>query len=262
MTAAASDVAIASASSPATAGVAIASKPPTIHTFRVVTSLKMTRQRYDGCLAMETPKAAEVRRILDRYLIEVVEAYDLCPWARPARLGDEVAVGILWGAPTPEVWVERVKVELARPRTRVVMILAPELALALGELRAVRDQVTARIPGTGVAHFHPDATLDLATPARLVPFTRRSPDPLLQVVPLAILDTVRSGPTMLERLQQAQAMGGHAAPPRLDVSERIAATNHVTVSAQHVAITAVLDDIARDRAASYARVGISACRSP
>ena len=41
----------------------------------------MTRRRYDGCVT----RAAEVRRILERYLVEVVERHALCPWARSAR---------------------------------------------------------------------------------------------------------------------------------------------------------------------------------
>jgi hypothetical protein len=217
----------------------------------------MTRHRQDGCSGKESTKSAEVRRILDRYLIEVVEAYDLCPWARPARLAGEVAIGILWGTPTVDAWIELARTELARPHTRVAMIVAPELSIDQAGLRAIRDEATTRIPTTGVAHFHPAAALDLGSPARLVPFVRRSPDPLLQLVPLAILESVRTVRPTIDLLLQAQILGGRAAMPREDIADRIAATNHATVTAQQAEITAVLDDIARDRAASYARVGIS-----
>src|SRR5262245_7666814 len=124
-------------------------------------------------------KAAEVRRILDRYLVEVVERYELCPWARVAREGGELAVAILWGAPALAAWVAAAEELLAQPATRVAMVVAPELAIAPGELRALRDAVATRVPSAGVADFHPEAALDLATPARLVPFLRRAPDPLL-----------------------------------------------------------------------------------
>ena len=205
-------------------------------------------------------KSAEVRRILDRYLVEVVEAYELCPWAKAARLAGEITVDIVWGAPSIDAWVDAGVIALARPSTKVAMIVAPELAIDREALRVVRDEVAARIPTAGVAHFHPEAELDLASPPRLVPFVRRALDPLLQLVPLAILDAVRSPPPAADRAQQAQILGGRASPPREDVASRIARANHTTVSAHHAAIIATLDAIADDRRAAYARAGINTCR--
>lgn len=204
----------------------------------------------------EARRRAEVMRVLDRYLVEVVERYQLCPWARSAREGGELAADIVWGTPTLDDWLARAQRLLAQPATRVAMVVAPELAITLPALRAVREQVAARIPGAGVAEFHPDARLDLTSPARLVPFTRRSPDPLLQLVPLTLLESVRAAPPVAARSHQAQMLGGHVPPPRADTPDRIAAANHATVAAAHAAITATLDDIALDRARSYARAGI------
>lgn len=204
----------------------------------------------------EDRRRAEVLRLLDRYLVEVVERYQLCPWARAAREGGEVAADVVWGTPTLDAWIDRAQRLLARPATRVAMVIAPELAITPPALRAVRDLVAARIPGAGVAEFHPDARLDLTSPARLVPFARRAPDRLLQLVPLALLDSVRAAPPVAGRAHQAQMLRGHAPPPRADTADRIAAANHATVAAAHAAITATLDDIALDRACSYARVGI------
>jgi len=196
-------------------------------------------------------KSAEVRRILDRYLVEVVEAYDLCPWAKSARLAGEVTVEIVWGTPSLDAWADAATRALAQPTTRVAMIVAPELAIDRDAFAGVRDAIAARIPTAGVADFHPDAPIDLGSPARLVPFTRRAPDPLLQLVPLAILDAVRGAPPVAERSQQAQILGGHAAAPREDVAARIARANHATVTANAEAIIAILDDIAADRRAAY-----------
>jgi hypothetical protein len=202
-------------------------------------------------------RAAEVERILHRYLVEVVERYDLCPWARPARLGGELAIGVVWGTPAPEVWVAEARSLLGRPETRVAMIVAPELAGPPSALRAIRDHVAAHVREAGIAEFHPDAALDLTTPARLVPFLRRAPDPLLQLVPFALLDPVRTPPMpVLDRLHQAQMLGGLCAPPRADIADTIAGANHATVLRHRDEITAALDAIAADRAASYARVAI------
>jgi hypothetical protein len=195
-----------------------------------------------------------VLRVLDRYLVEVVEAYDLCPWARPARLNGELAVGILWGEPALAEWIAAAEALLARRGVLVAMVVAPEFS---GRLRDTRDRVCAAIPSAGVADFYPDAPLDLSTPARLVPYLRRSPDPLLQLVPLALLDAVRGPPPTAGLARQAQILGGRAAPDRGDVADRIAADNHARVSANPAALAALFESIAADRARSYARVGIS-----
>ena len=200
--------------------------------------------------------SAEVLRILDRYLIEVVERYDLCPWARSARLGGEVGVTIVWGTPSLEDWVSAAEALLARPIVRVAMVVAPELAVTPAELRALRNRVVTRLPQAGIADFHPEAVLDLATPARLVPFLRRAPDPLLQLVPLSLLGTVRAPPPARDLAEQARLLEGLGPPPRADIAERIAAANHATAVRHMAEITAALDAIAADRAAAYARAGL------
>jgi hypothetical protein len=207
-------------------------------------------------------RTAEVRRLLDRYLVEVVEAYGLCPWAKPARLAGEIAVDVVFGAPDAAAFAAAATALLARPETRVAMVVAPELVADAGALSAIRDRVAALIPTAGVADFHPHVQLDLASPARLVPFLRRSPDPMLQLVPLAILDNVREAPPIADRAMQAQILGGAAPAPRAGAADRIAADNHATVTAQAEAMALRLADIAADRTRSYARVGITSggCR--
>ncbi|HWU89902.1 MAG TPA: hypothetical protein VN253_21720 [Kofleriaceae bacterium] len=203
-------------------------------------------------------RSAEVLRILDRYLIEVVERYELCPWARAARLGGELGITIAWGTPAVEDWIAAAEELLASPAVRVAMVVAPELAIAPAELRALRDQVAAHLPQAGVADFHPVAALDLATPARLVPFLRRAPDPMLQLVPLALLAAARATTPPPDLAGQARLLGGHGAPPRGDVADRIAAANHATVTRHADQIAAALDAIAADRAAAYAHAAIRA----
>lgn len=204
-----------------------------------------------------TDRLAEVRRLLDRYLVEVVEAYNFCPWARQAREGGEIAVGVIWGrAPALAQWEATANELLARAATRVAMVVAPELAATPGELREIRETIARRVAHAGVAEFHPDGALDLATPPRLVPFVRRSPDPMLQLVPLALLDSVRSPVELPELSEQARLLGGVAVTEREDIADRIAVLNHNRVRRDLGALQAVLDDIAADRARSYPRVGI------
>ena len=199
--------------------------------------------------------------MLDRYIVEIVEEYDLCPWSRSARLGGEVAIDILWGTPTIDMWASAAETLLAKTGVRVAMVVAPELPCTSGELRTIRDEVSARVKNVGVAHFHPDAPLELATPPRLVPFLRRSPDPLLQLVPLALLDSLRTGTQVVTETElQAKMLAGTAVIPRDDVGDLIAEANHARVSRDAVAIQATLDDIRADRERSYARVKISTSR--
>ena len=201
-------------------------------------------------------KTAEVRRILDRYLVEVVERYELCPWARGAREGGELGIALLWGTPPFESWYRFSYGVLARPGVRVGMVIAPELDIAPSAFRALRDELAALHPDAGVADFHPDAALDLASPARLVPFLRRSPDPMLQLVPLELLANARAAPPALVRANQLRALAGRGEPPRGDVADRIAAANHAVVAEHAAAIERTLAAIAEDRRAAYARVGI------
>jgi len=198
-----------------------------------------------------------VLRLLDRYLVEVVETYELCPWARPARLNGELAVDVLWGQPTLAEWVASAEALLGRRGVLVAMVIAPELT---APLTPIRNRVAAAIKMAGVADFHPDAALDLATPARLVPFLRKSPDPLLQLVPLALLEAVRGAPPVIDLTNQAEILAGHAAAMRADIADRIAAETHARVSANPAALEMKFAELAADRERSYARVGINVSR--
>jgi hypothetical protein len=190
-------------------------------------------------------------------MVEIVEAYGLCPWAKPARLGGEVAVEVLWGTPAVDTWVTAAEALLARPETRVAMVVAPELAATPAELRRVRDEVGARISWAGVAHFHPDSPLDAATAPRIVPYLRRSPDPLLQLVPLSLLDAVRGAASEITRADQLKMLGDKAPAHRGDVADMIAIDNHARVVGAADEVAAVLADIAADRRRSYAAAGIT-----
>ncbi len=208
-------------------------------------------------MVASSEKLAEVLRVLDRYLVEVVEAYGLCPWARQARLGGELAVQVLWGQPELAEWQAAAHELLARPATRVAMVVAPELGETTGGLRGTREQVARIVKTAGVAEFHPDGTQDAGNAARLVPYLRRSPDPLLQFVPFSILESVRSSTALTDLAAQAQLLGGVSTAPREDIGDRIAETNHARVTKDLGSFDATLDDIAADRRRSYARVGIT-----
>jgi len=207
------------------------------------------------------PRIAEVHRLLDRYLVEVVEAWSLCPWAYNARTHGELHVEIHWGA-TGELAAacELARRGLAAPGARVVMLVFPELAGGVRAIEALRNGVALRLPEAGVAAFGPHGAADLSSPAKLVPLLRRSPDPMLQLVPFTILDELRQQFQPMAppaRNAQALALAGHGAPPPPSMIDGIARRNHAVVAPDGAAqLQRALDDIARDRAVSYLRSGI------
>lgn len=205
----------------------------------------------------ERAGADQVIRLLERYLVEIVERYNLCPWARNARQHGEVSIEVVWGTPDSATWIGAARHALGRPGAVVAMVIAPELSSDRWGMHQIRNDVAAALPWAGVAEFHPEAELDLASPARLVPFTRRSPDPMLQLVPLEVLRSVRASPPALDLVEQAQVLGGRIIPQRRDAADRIAATNHATVGAAADAMLATFADIAADRERSYAAAGIT-----
>lgn len=217
---------------------------------------KQTRAQPEG-----DPRAAEVHRLLDRYLVEVVEAWSLCPWAYNARIHGELHVEIHWGA-TGELAAacELARRGLAAPGARVVMLVFPELAGGVRAIEALRNGVAQRLPEAGVAAFGPHGAFDLSSPAKVVPLLRRSPDPMLQLVPFTILDDLRQQFQPIEppaRNAQALALAGHGAPPPPSMIDGIARRNHAVVAPDGAAqLQRALGDIAQDRAASYPRAGI------
>jgi hypothetical protein len=222
----------------------------------------------------------QVRRILNRYLVEVVEYFGLCPWARAARENAEIAIEVvIGGTPTKRrgqygddglaaALEQRVLVAAAQlialPTTKLAIVVVVDPQCDRIALRELRTKATAAIPSAGVADFHPDAEADFATPARLVSFLRRAPDPFLQLVPFAILDAVRGGVQTVDRAAQlallaTKGAGSPVALPREDIGDVIAARNHARLAPDRGAeMLAVLEDIENDRERSYQTVGLLA----
>ncbi len=220
----------------------------------------------------------QVRRILNRYLLEVVESFGLCPWARAARENAEIAIAVVIGTPPSRrrgqygddglsLMVEQQALAagaqlIALPATKLAIVVVVDPQCDRIALRELRTKASAAIPSAGVADFHPDADADFATPARLVAFLRRAPDPFLQLVPFAILDAVRGGVQTVDRAAQLALLatkptGCPMALPREDIGDVIAARNHARLAPDRgVEMLAILEDIEADRERSYQAVGL------
>jgi hypothetical protein len=216
-------------------------------------------------------RTREVVRIYERYAREVVERFDFCPWAARARRDGAARPLVLFQPDLADLSASLAAIdELDRARSLSVgFLIYPCVTAARLDfehfVRKLRQADRERCdPGQipfAMAAFHPHAAPDLSDPDRLVPFVRRSPDPTIQLVRREALESVRgdasSGTALVEVWMLSPA--GLAAPQKEGVRERIAQNNLETVL-EHGAptIEAVLADIAADRAASYARLGLPA----
>lgn len=210
----------------------------------------------------------EALRLFRRYQLEIVEGLKLCPWAERTRterrLGERV---VHTAAPDEEAALAAVSALAEEPRVEIGIVLFPRLGLAAPEFERFVSRLgaldAARRPlGTtpfAMAAFHPDAMADTSDAERLIPFLRRTPDPTIQLVRQGALERVRDGfnegtqfidITVLATLDLTR-------DDTLPLRERIARANLRMVKKLGVAeVERRLAAIARDRAETYARLGV------
>jgi hypothetical protein len=196
----------------------------------------------------ESALVAEALRLNARYVEEVVIGWDLCPWAAQAwREGAVTRRVLVEPAPDPVAVLAFLDEIAAQPPTSIGLCVCPRVALdeaAWGTFaeRVRRADRARRPPGAAapflLAAFHPQAGGE-ASAARnagaLVPFIRRTPDPMLQLVRASLIEALGQGAR--------------------DVSGQIARANFETVGTRTpAALDAAIRDIRRDRDASYARL--------
>jgi hypothetical protein len=208
----------------------------------------------------------EVLRVNSRYLDEVVQAFDFCPYARGAREAEQVARTVILdgepGAATAAA-LEAIASHAARTETVIGLLIFPRLAVDPDGfdrfVNGVRQEEAKReAPQFALAAFHPDGVYGIDTPARLVMLLRRSPDPTIQLVRFSALQAVKGGqPANKKFLFQWNASAFAELDKRAEQrspSEKIAQANFETVAREGEArIRAVLDDIRADRDRSYAK---------
>ncbi|RYZ05317.1 MAG: DUF1415 family protein [Myxococcales bacterium] len=200
--------------------------------------------------------------VYERYAVEVVERFGLCPWARAARESGEVLLRVLFSANTDDL-----DGSLAALRELSEGEDAPDIALfiyplldtsRLGfedytrRLRALAERASPKLDAYAMAAFHPNAAADLSHPDKLVPYVRRSPDPTLQLVKNSALSRIKgltSGTAFLDvSALSVEAFKALTEPAAKPLRERIAEQNLLTVTQVGPdVIEAVLGDIASGR---------------
>lgn len=221
--------------------------------------------------ASEPEIAREVIRVYERYAVEVVERFDLCPWAERARQAGRVEPRVLFDSdPSHQGSALEAITQLASDeRVEVGLLLFPCLDIGRRDfehyLRILRQTDSERYePGLGpfaMAAFHPDAEADLGHADRLVPFIRRSPDPTIQLVRKSLLDelngSTRAGTSFLDIRRLADGLGGAGERETVSLRKWVAERNLTTIRESSVAtLEAIFEDIEADRRQSYARLGL------
>jgi hypothetical protein len=209
----------------------------------------------------------EALRLCDRYVREVVLAFDLCPWAesawRAGRVTRAVCLAATPTAPDCLPFIARLRSEasidvgfLVFPRQTAGWAAFDSFAERVR--RAEREQPTSSGSGKSfapsgevvasrfmVAAFHPQGAKSFSSPHQLISFLRRTADPTLQFVRA----------DLLERLKQTQP----------DISDAVGRHNHAAVVKDDTQsrLIAVIRAIAADREATYAalRSGTGAPRA-
>lgn len=209
----------------------------------------------------------EALRIHRRFNEEVIERFNVCPYAKGARQTSTSEIFVL---PIERADVGAIIAIIeqleGQPEIEVAQVVCPlvgldaatfsEFASEVGRTNAARFS-QAR-PHFVHAAFHPHLAYSEATAQRMVPFFRRSPDPMIQLVRLAVLDSIHKnhprgtmffdGPPeqMLELLMRKRPES---------VTERITRENHEAARAgMKGEIEAMMASICDDRDETYRRV--------
>lgn len=209
--------------------------------------------------------------VYERYEIEVVERYTLCPWAERSRQEGRTRQLVCHDVePDIESALPFFAELAADERVEVGFVLYPRVVWTrsrferfVSEAREL-DQARAGDggPAFAAAAFHPVASADLEAktqPYQLVPFVRRSPDPTIQLIRRTVLAAVRRpgdggtgyvDPSTITDLREFLSR-----PKKKPLHERVAGANYDTV--QRVGtdeFEQVFAALARDRRERYARI--------
>lgn len=216
---------------------------------------------------MEDAITREALRLHSRYTEEIVERFDICPWARRARTAGEweryVLLQVDGDLEAPLDAIRRVGLDPRR--LSVAILILPRIDLSprhfddfVAALRKADQDRSDGRPSFVAASFHPDYPRNDRSPASLVPFFRRSPDPSIQLVRLSILDEARGGSHGKFLFDFSPSAYAELARRRENpsVTDRITTDNAARLQSETPErLEAIYRDICEDRDRTYAALG-------
>lgn len=215
--------------------------------------------------------AAETLRLHERYQQEVVEAFNLCPWAKSARMTGNTVPWVDDGRPLLDQLGDA-----ARSSAEVLFLIVP---IYTGDRAAFSDLVATLIaedaktyrdssPPFAMAAFHPESlpvSASELSAETLIPHLRRSPNPTIQLVRLDALERVRQGEPAGTSFIDPSQLDLSNLPTKLtaerpSLRHRISSANHATARGpKGPQLEAALADILEDRRRTHARLGLPLC---
>jgi hypothetical protein len=210
--------------------------------------------------------AGEALRVNDRYLHELVEGHNFCPFARHGRLAGETTRYVHHFEAGSEVaLLELMAAIAADPRQVVAQVILPLIDVAPEAwIRFCTDLTAAgraRVDGPPIlacAPLHPALTYRATPPAAMVPLFRRAPDPTIQWVRLDGLEKIYAGrdhDTRFVAIEDAAAFLSQQQAAKPPLYHRIAETNAEAAHALGIAeVEARFAALADDARAAYARI--------
>ena len=223
---------------------------------------------------MSSVEAALARN--DRYLHEVVERLNLCPFARRCRETGKLERRVLTGVPgvsgdsavtgdAGAAGLERAMAAVAElealpaESVEVALLIFPDHKGGARAFEAfcteVRDAMVRAHGGGGTPFycvaFHPELPEDLGDEHRAVGFIRRSPDPTLQLVRATLLERVRgenTGGSVFIDAKDLTAAELLALAAPVPLADRIARANLLTLRREGPArLRLLLDEVSRSQ---------------
>lgn len=216
----------------------------------------------------------------DRYLVEVVEGMNLCPFARQSRELGRVHRPLFWtdAGPVAPGDAARAVLEVhdSAPDAEIILLTFIDARRQFADPRefdafcvAVRGHYAAlHGPEYFMVSFHPCSGDDRPTDRPinkdiLVPLLRRSPDPVIQCVRAEVLTQVRAHAQRVAKKRLLERLGGQ--DPRMraivensiqtdsELSAEIARNNFAAVAEGQgrARLEAVLSSIVSERAQRY-----------
>lgn len=175
-------------------------------------------------------------RANDRYLIEFIEEYGFCPYARKGRrLGQVFRYFHYASTPDSRPLVDLMHQVAADPKQLVVQVILPLVEVDgaawtrfCADLVEHGNHALARDDRMATAALHPHLTYRDDNPFSLLTLFRRAPDPTIQWVRMDAVRALyagRDGGTRAVAIEDVDAL--LARPPMTPLYDRIAQTNAV-----------------------------------
>jgi hypothetical protein len=219
-------------------------------------------------LSANTELILQAERLYGRYASEVVERFNLCPWAQHARATGRVRLRVFTETDVNVLDPSLRAIAEFAPETHyeVALFIYPRIDLERRRfeyfVRSLQRADAAQHPlgeqPFAMAAFHPEASAEFGSTERLIPFLRRTPDPTVQLVRRSVLEGARAAAgegTEFVDMQTLDIQALLSAPPVMSTRQRIAEQNYQTVRRVGVAeLETAFSDIQRDRRETYARL--------